>query len=81
MVSLGGGRRNPQDPIDPGVGLTRLCFPGEAVGPNQPLARVHARDLAQAEQAVAAVQTAYSIASVPFEAPALISRLCLEPQP
>ncbi len=81
VVSLGGGRRNPQDPIDPGVGLTRLCFPGEAVGPNQPLARVHARDLAQAEQAVAAVQTAYSIASVPFEAPALISRLCLEPQP
>lgn len=80
VVSLGGGRRNPQDPIDPAVGLTRLCFPGEAVGPNQPLALVHARDVAHAEQAVAAVQVAYRIAGVPFEAPALISRLCLEPQ-
>lgn len=80
VVNLGGGRRNPQDPIDPAVGLTRLCFPGEAVGPNQPLALVHARDLAQAEQAASAVQAAYRIAGVPFEAPALISRLCLEPQ-
>ncbi|WP_110968218.1 thymidine phosphorylase [Pseudomonas huaxiensis] len=80
VVNLGGGRRNPQDPIDPAVGLTRLCFPGEAVGPNQPLALVHARNLAQAEQAAAAVQAAYRIAGVPFEAPALISRLCLEPQ-
>lgn len=79
VVALGGGRRNPQDPIDPAVGLSQLCFPGEAVGANRPLALVHARDLEQAERAAQAVQAAYRIAAVPFEAPALISGLCLEP--
>ncbi|MEE1922141.1 thymidine phosphorylase [Pseudomonas sp. 148P] len=79
VVGLGGGRRNPQDPIDPAVGLSQLCFPGEAVGANRPLALVHARDLEQAERAAAAVQAAYSIATLPYEAPALISGLCLEP--
>ncbi|MHA6196943.1 thymidine phosphorylase [Pseudomonas wadenswilerensis] len=79
VVGLGGGRRNPQDPIDPAVGLSQLCFPGEAVGANRPLALVHARDLEQAERAAAAVQAAYTIATVPYEAPALISGLCLEP--
>ncbi|MFD2642944.1 thymidine phosphorylase [Pseudomonas japonica] len=79
VVCLGGGRRNPQDPIDPAVGLSQLCFPGEAVGGNRPLALVHARDLEQAERAAAAVRSAYTITSVPYEAPALISGLCLEP--
>lgn len=78
VVALGGGRRNPQDGIDPAVGLSELAFPGERVGPNRPLALVHARDLAQAEQAAAAVLAAYQVAIEPREAPALISRLCLE---
>lgn len=79
VVGLGGGRSNPQDPIDPSVGLSQLCFPGEAVGSNKPLALVHARDLEQAERAAAAVQAAYTIATLPYEAPELISGLCLEP--
>lgn len=78
VVALGGGRRNPQDGIDPAVGLSELAFPGERVGPNRPLALVHARDLAQAEQAAAALLAAYQVAIEPREAPALISRLCLE---
>ncbi|NIF26902.1 thymidine phosphorylase [Pantoea sp. Tr-811] len=79
VVALGGGRRTPQDRIDPAVGLSQLCFPGEAVAARQPLARVHAQDLAQAERAVAAVQAAYRIASAPVEAPALFAGVCLEP--
>ena len=79
VVGLGGGRRNPQDPIDPAVGLSQLCFPGEAVGSNQPLALVHARDQERAQRAVAMVQAAYGIATLPVDAPALISGLCLEP--
>jgi thymidine phosphorylase len=78
VVALGGGRRRPQDSIDPAVGLSELAFPGERVGPNRPLALVHARDLAQAEQAASAVLAAYQVAIEPREAPALISRLCLE---
>jgi thymidine phosphorylase len=79
VVSLGGGRRGPQDSIDPAVGLSQLTFVGETVGPNRPLALVHARDLAQAEQAAAAVQAAYVIASEPHVAETLFSGLCLEP--
>ncbi len=78
VVALGGGRRRPQDSIDPAVGLSELAFPGERVGPNRPLAMVHARDPAQAEQAAAAVLAAYQVAIEPREVPALISRLCLE---
>ncbi len=78
VVALGGGRRRPQDDIDPAVGLSELAFPGERVGPGRPLARVHARNLAQAEQAAAALLAAYQVAIEPREAPALISRLCLE---
>ncbi|PZP22745.1 thymidine phosphorylase [Pseudomonas kuykendallii] len=78
VVALGGGRRRPQDSIDPAVGLSELAFPGERVGPNRPLAMVHARDLAQAEQAASAVLAAYQVAIEPREVPALISRLCLE---
>ncbi|WP_287028192.1 thymidine phosphorylase [Pseudomonas sp. UBA6310] len=78
VVALGGGRRRPQDSIDPAVGLSELAFPGERVGPNRPLALVHARDLAQAEQAASAVLAAYQVAIEPREVPALISRLCLE---
>jgi thymidine phosphorylase len=78
VVTLGGGRRRSQDGIDPAVGLSALAFPGERVGPDRPLALVHARDPAQAEQAAAAVLAAYQVALEPREAPALISRLCLE---
>lgn len=80
VVALGGGRRTPQDSIDPAVGLSELVHPGETVGPNQPLALVHARDQAQAEQAAAAVQAAYVIANQACAVPTLISALCLEPQ-
>lgn len=78
VVALGGGRRAPQDSIDPAVGLSELALPGEAVGPQRSLALVHARDQAQAEHAVAAVQDAYAIAERPCEVPELISGLALE---
>lgn len=79
VVALGGGRCAPHDTIDPAVGLSQLTFPGEAVGANRPLALVHARDLAQAEQAAAAVQAAYVIADDAAGAAPLFSGLCLEP--
>jgi thymidine phosphorylase len=50
VVSLGGGRRRPEDPIDFAVG--------------QPLAMVHARTHAAAEQAVREVQAAYQVGAV-----------------
>lgn len=61
VVVLGGGRTRPQDPIDHGVGLTHLAGLGDAVGPERPLALVHARRLAEAESAAAAVRAAYRV--------------------
>ena len=62
VVSLGGGRTRPQDAIDFAVGLTDLVELGQQVEAGQPLALVHARTQATAEQAVREVQAAYRIA-------------------
>ncbi len=61
VVSLGGGRRRPQDAIDFAVGLTGLAELGDAIAVGQPLAMVHARTEAAAQQAVREVQAAYTI--------------------
>jgi thymidine phosphorylase len=61
VVGLGGGRTRPDQTIDPAVGLDQLAPVGAEVGPGRPLARVHARDLAAAERAAAAVRRAYEI--------------------
>jgi len=61
VVSLGGGRTRPQDPVDHAVGLTSLATTGDEVGPGRPLAVVHARTPAAAEQAAAQIRAAYRI--------------------
>ena len=63
VVSLGGGRTRPQDPIDHGVGLTRLAGVGHPVGPDRPLAVVHARTEAAADAAAAEVAAAYRVST------------------
>jgi thymidine phosphorylase len=59
VVSLGGGRRRPEDPIDFAVGLSGLAELGQHIAVGQPLAMVHARTEAAAQQAVREVQAAY----------------------
>ncbi len=65
VVGLGGGRRRPQDPIDAAVGLSGLAELGDEIAAGAPLALVHARTQAGAEQAVREVQAAYRIADAP----------------
>jgi thymidine phosphorylase len=62
VVALGGGRRRPQDPIDPAVGFTELAALGETVGPDRPLAVLHARSEEAAQRAEQALRAAYDIA-------------------
>ncbi len=50
VVGLGGGRRRAADTIDYSVGLSDVCALGQMVGPDQPLARVHAASDAAADQ-------------------------------
>ncbi len=59
VVALGGGRMRAADAIDHSVGLTKLAGLGAAVGPDAPLAIVHARDEAAAARAEASLRMAY----------------------
>jgi thymidine phosphorylase len=61
VVALGGGRRRPEDGIDPAVGFEELAGIGDHVGPDHPLAFVHARDEAAAQEAAAALRAAYRL--------------------
>ncbi|MES2075777.1 MAG: thymidine phosphorylase [Pseudomonadota bacterium] len=61
VVSLGGGRRRPSDAIDFAVGLTELAGLSDKIEAGQPLALVHARSEAAAQQAIAEIQAAYHI--------------------
>ncbi|AQR67972.1 thymidine phosphorylase [Janthinobacterium sp. LM6] len=74
VVALGGGRRRPTDSIDFAVGLTDLVHHGEQVAVGQPLAMVHARTEAAAQQAVREIQDAYDISAVALAAKPVIYR-------
>jgi thymidine phosphorylase len=65
VVTLGGGRQRPEDAVDPAVGLADLSGPGDAVGPDRPLAVVHARSLADATAAATAVRGAMTVGDGP----------------
>ena len=62
MVELGGGRRHAAHPVDHAVGLTEVRAIGDEVGPDRPLALVHARDEAGLAAATARLLAAYQIA-------------------
>jgi thymidine phosphorylase len=67
VVELGGGRMRASDAIDHAVGFTELAGIGASVGPDAPLAMVHAKDAAAAERAERAIRAAYRLGE---EAPA-----------
>ncbi len=66
-LHLGAGRRTKSDEIDHAVGIMCLKKRGDTVAEGEPLAEIHARDAASAEQAAAEVLDAYEFAD---EAPA-----------
>ncbi len=61
VVSLGGGRTRPEDPVDHAVGLAALAPVGAEIRQGDPLAIVHARTDDAADAAAAAVRAAYRI--------------------
>src|SRR5690606_9666249 len=52
IVALGGGRVRTEDSVDPAVGILITAKPGDRVQAGDPLAMVHARDVAGAEEAL-----------------------------
>jgi thymidine phosphorylase len=67
VVTLGGGRRRADDTVDPAVGLADVRGQGEPVGPDRPLAVVHARSTAEAAAAAATVRKAMVVGDGPGE--------------
>jgi thymidine phosphorylase len=61
VTGLGGNRRREDDAIDPAVGLGDVAPVGADVGPDRPLAFVHARDDAGWETAAAALRAAVRV--------------------
>ncbi|PLX37985.1 MAG: thymidine phosphorylase [Hyphomicrobiales bacterium] len=59
VVELGGGRTRPQDAVDHRVGFTVLAGLGAAVGPDAPLAVVHAANDSDADRAAKRLRAAY----------------------
>ncbi|AWK90147.1 thymidine phosphorylase [Azospirillum thermophilum] len=75
VVALGGGRTKVTDAIDFAVGLDEVAGLGAEVGPaGRPLAIVHARSEAQADQAALALRRAFTLSDRPAERGPLIAR-------
>src|SRR5262249_26249846 len=76
VTGLGGNGRGEDDAIVPAVGLSAIAPVGTAVGPDRPLAVVHARGDASAEEAVAALRAAISVGEdAPEPKPVLLGRV------
>jgi thymidine phosphorylase len=61
-LHLGAGRRTKEDEVDHAVGVVCLKKRGDAVRMSEPLAEVHARDAASADEAAIEILAAYGLA-------------------
>lgn len=76
VTGLGGNRRREDDQIDYGVGLSQIAPIGAEVGPDRPLALVHARgDSSAAEAATALLKAVRTSDEPPAERPVLLGRV------
>jgi thymidine phosphorylase len=76
VTGLGGNRRREDDVIDPAVGLTEVAPVGAEVGPDRPLAVVHAATEDAADEAAAALRAAITVGDEPpAERPVIAGRI------
>lgn len=75
VVHLGGGRLRASDRIDPRVGLSDIAAPGDTVGPDAPLAVIHAATEEAAQAAIKAVQDAVTLGAAPAPTPLIHDRI------
>jgi len=78
VVELGGGRRLASDTVDPRVGFSEFVQIGQPVQAGEPLALVHAADVASAERARAALLTLIQIGdTAPVLAPVMVKYIAV----
>jgi thymidine phosphorylase len=76
VTGLGGNRSREDDVIDPRVGLTEIAPVGAHVGPDRPLALVHAASEDAADAAIAALRAAVTVGDeAPAAAPVVAGRI------
>jgi thymidine phosphorylase len=76
VTGLGGNRRHEEDVIDPAVGLTEIAPTGAKVGPDRPLAMVHAASEDAADEAIRALHAAITVGDEPpSERPVIAGRI------
>ncbi|XKH36227.1 thymidine phosphorylase [Azospirillum doebereinerae] len=76
VVALGGGRTKVTDAIDFAVGFDAVAGLGAEAGPDRPLAFVHARTEAQADEAAERVRRAFTIGdAAPVRGPLIAKRV------
>ena len=75
VVALGGGRTTPTDTIDHSVGVDRLLGLGDSADAYMPIARVHARDEASADEAAARLKSAYHLGDSAAAFPLIAARI------
>jgi thymidine phosphorylase len=71
-VAMGAGRTRADQAVDHAVGIELLATRGARVAANQPLARLHVRSRAQADEALPRVRAAFTIAPEPCATTPLI---------
>jgi thymidine phosphorylase len=83
VMLLGGGRRQTTDRVDHSVGLAMISGIGEAVGPDQPLAVIHAANDSDWQSACEMVSAAYVIGEEPADsvAPVILGHYAERPEP
>ena len=72
LVELGGGRTKPEDDIDLSVGYSDLKGVNDKVGPDSPLAVLHARDEASWDRTAERLRRAMQIGDAPVAPPGSI---------
>jgi thymidine phosphorylase len=76
ILALGGGRNRPDEVLNYAVGFDRVAPIGNAVGPDSPLARLHAGDEETARRAEILLKAAVGISSMaPAERPIILERV------
>lgn len=75
VVSLGGGRQQSSDLVDPAVGLEVLKQVGEVCKKGEPLVRIHAPDAARRDEVMEKLRTAIDVGEVPTPLPLIIGEV------
>jgi thymidine phosphorylase len=65
LVAMGGGRTRADQAIDHAVGMTGFARIGDAVGPDNPLCAIRARDEARADMAAERIRAAVTVGDAP----------------